>query len=114
VILGHTQCGAVKATVEAADKPHKKEKGHAHDSIGAIVDKIMPAVREAKKSKNGDVVGAAVQGNVRNVYKELLAKSPVLKELIHEGKLKVVLAEYYLESGAVKVLDNPANHPASH
>lgn len=114
VILGHSQCGAVKATFEASGKPQKKENGHPHDSIGEIVSKIMPAVKEAKKAKGGDVMEAAIQGNVRNVYKELLAKSPLMKELIHEGKLKVVLAEYYLDSGAVKVLDREKESAHSH
>ncbi len=105
VILGHQGCGAVKATVDAAGKPVRKEKGHPHDSIGAIVAKIMPAVKEAK-SKGGDIMEASIQGNVRNVYRELMAKSPILKEMVASKKIRVVLAEYYLDSGAVKILDN--------
>jgi carbonic anhydrase len=105
VILGHQGCGAVKATVDAAGKPQKKEKGHPHDSIGAIVAKIMPAVKEAK-SRGGDVMEASIQGNIRNVYRELLKKSPILSEMVASKKVKVVLAEYYLDSGEVKILDN--------
>lgn len=74
----------------------------------------MPAVKEAKKAKGGDVIEAAIRGNVRNVYRELLAKSPLMKELIHEGKLKVVLAEYYLDSGVVKILDGEKESTHSH
>jgi uncharacterized pyridoxamine 5'-phosphate oxidase family protein len=68
----------------------------------------------AKKAKSVDVIDAAIQENVRNVYKEILTKSPILKELIHDGKLKVVLALYYLDSGAVKFLNSAGNHSSSH
>ena len=104
VILGHQDCGAVKATIDAYGKPAKEEKGHPHDSIGAIVAKIMPAVKQAK-AKGGDVLEESIQGNVKNVYKELMAKSPVLKEMVASKKIKVVLAEYYLDSGEVKILE---------
>lgn len=106
VILGHQKCGAVTAAVESYGKPQKAEKGHVKDSISEIVNKIMPAVKQAKNSAHpGDVLENAIQGNMRNVYSELLKKSPVVKESVRSGKLKVVLAEYYLESGEVKILE---------
>lgn len=106
LILGHQQCGAVQAAMESYGKPQKVKGSHGKDSIGEIINKIMPAVKQARNSAQpGDVLDHAIQGNMRNVYSELMKKSPVVKELIRSGKLKVVLAEYYLESGEVKILD---------
>jgi carbonic anhydrase len=103
VIMGHQFCGAVKAAYET--------KGAPEGNIGAILKKIMPAVKKAKAEKGDDTakMNAAVQENVRNVDKELLAKSKILKELVHEGKLKIVLAEYYLDSGKVEELAVPVH-----
>jgi carbonic anhydrase len=98
VIMGHSQCGAVKAAVEA--------KGKLEGNIGAILKKIMPAVKAAKKAKKGDeeTLELAIQENVRNTYKDIM-KSPVVSHLVHEGKLKIVAAEYQLKDGKVETLE---------
>ena len=104
VILGHESCGAVKATLEAKGKPE--------GNVGAIIKKIMPAVKTAKKAKKdpAETLNLAVQENVKNTYKDIM-KSKIVKELVHEGKLKVVAAEYYLDSGKVELIDlEPASH----
>ena len=104
VILGHESCGAVKATLEAKGKPE--------GNIGAILKKIMPAVNTAKKAKKDpdETLNIAVQENVKNTYKDIM-KSKIVKELVHEGKLKVVAAEYYLGTGKVELIDlEPASH----
>lgn len=99
VIMGHQSCGAVKAAMET--------KGEPEGNIGAILKKIMPAVEKANASGAKDPaqkLNMAVQENVRNVYEDVLNNSPIVKEMVHEGKLKVVMAEYYLDSGKVEVL----------
>jgi carbonic anhydrase len=98
VILGHESCGAVKATLEAKGKPE--------GNIGAILKKIMPAVNTAKKAKKDpdETLNLAVQENVKNTYKDIM-KSKIVRELVHEGKLKIVAAEYYLGTGKVELID---------
>lgn len=104
VILGHESCGAVKATLEAKGKPE--------GNIGAILKKIMPAVNTAKKAKKdpGETLNLAIQENVKNTYKDIM-KSKIVSELVHEGKLKVVGAEYYLGTGKTEIIDlEPVSH----
>lgn len=98
VIMGHESCGAVKATLEAKGKPE--------GNIGAILKKIMPAVNTAKKAKKDldETLNLAVQENVKNTYKDIM-KSKIVRELVHEGKLKIVAAEYYLGTGKVELID---------
>ncbi|MFA6055540.1 MAG: carbonic anhydrase [Thermodesulfovibrionales bacterium] len=100
VLLGHSDCGAVKATLGA--------KGAPEGNIGAIVKKIQPAVKKAKKKggSNEEVLETAIKENVMNVYGDVM-KSPVIKELVHEGKLKIVAAEYDLATGKVNMLELP-------
>jgi carbonic anhydrase len=100
VLLGHSDCGAVKATLGA--------KGAPEGNIGAIVKKIQPAAKKAKKKggSNEEVLETAIKENVMNVYADVM-KSPVIKELVHEGKLKIVAAEYDLATGKVNMLELP-------
>ncbi len=96
VVLGHSRCGAVTAALDAQGEPE--------GNIGAILKKIKPAVEKAKasgKKEKAEVLDLAIQENVRNVRADLLKRSKIVEELNHAGKLKIVLAEYDLESGKV-------------
>ena len=99
VILGHTSCGAVKATLEQSGAPH--------GNIGAIVKKIVPAVTEARTHAHGEkaVLDEAIRINMKNVYAEILAKSPVVAQLVKEKKLTVVLGVYELAGGVVSLVN---------
>ncbi len=98
IILGHTHCGAVTAAVD--------EKGKPEGNIGAIVKKIVPAVKKAR-AKGGsreEVIANTIKENVLLVEKEIEKKSPLLKHLIEKGELKVVSAVYDISSGTVEVI----------
>ncbi|MBM4136351.1 MAG: carbonic anhydrase [Nitrospira sp.] len=100
VILGHSKCGAVAATLEAKGKPE--------GNIGAIVSKIMPAAMAAKKKggSHDEILETAIKENVKNVYKDVM-KSKIINHLVHEGKLKVVAGEYSLATGEVETIELP-------
>jgi carbonic anhydrase len=106
-ILGHSKCGAVKATLEA--------KGEPEGNIGAIVKKITPAAKAAKKKGGTEdqVFETAIQENVKNVYKDVMSKSKIIPELVHEGKLKIVAGEYMLSTGKVEMIELPKAAPAA-
>jgi carbonic anhydrase len=92
VVLGHSRCGAVTAAVEGGSAP-----GH----IGAVVKAIRPAVEETR-GQPGDPVDNAMRANVRDVARQLRESQPILAELVHEGKVRVVGARYDLDSGRVE------------
>ena len=101
ILLGHSKCGAVKATLET--------KGKAEGNIGAIVKKIEPAAKAAKKKGGSEeeILEAAIQGNIKNVYKDIMSKSTIIPHLAKEGKLKIVAGEYNLATGKVDMIDLP-------
>ncbi len=110
VILGHEKCGAVTAALDAKGKPE--------GNIGAILKKIMPAVHKAKKAGKDreSTLDLAIQENVRHTYRDVM-KSKIVSELVHEGKLKVVGAEYYLGTGKVEMVElatSSAGHKGHH
>lgn len=106
VVLGHTQCGALHATLEELRRP-----GPAAGTKGlrSIVDRIRPAVEELVAADPGAdpeaLMRRAVRANVRASVRQLRYGSPLLEQLIERDGLVVVGAEYSLESGEVAFLD---------
>jgi carbonic anhydrase len=106
IILGHSKCGAVKATLESKGKPE--------GNIGAIVKKIMPAVDTAKK-KGGtqdEILETAIKENVKNVYADVMKNSKIIPHLVEEGKLTIVAGEYDITTGKVEMIELPKLAPA--
>ena len=93
VIMGHTHCGAVDATVEGGEAP---------GDIAAIVRRIKPAVALAKAggATGADLAALSVLANVE-LQAKAAAHSRILEELVHEGKLEIVRAVYDIRSGEV-------------
>ena len=95
VVMGHTNCGAMKAAI--ADKP-------LPGSLPHLIGTIRPAVGRARAMHpNADaatLLSAATREQVLGEVRQL-EDSPVLHELIHEGKLKIVGAIYSVENGRV-------------
>jgi len=91
LVLGHEDCGAVKATVGGG-----KAEGH----IDAIVQAIKPAVAIAKK-KPGDLLSNAIAQNVDLVVERLQTSQPILEHALQTGKVKIVGGVYSLKDGSV-------------
>jgi carbonic anhydrase len=104
VVLGHQKCGAVSAACTQEKMPTV--------NLQAIVDKISPAVTKAKEHASSDqLLEAAVEENVHQSAKDVIANSPVLKHLQDDGKLAVIEAVYKLDTGEVVRLSKPASVP---
>ena len=105
VVVGHSNCGAIEATVDEL-------LGHARaqsKNLRSIVDRVRPAVQTLMSGRSGidrqSLVDEAVRANVRASVDHLRHGSELLEELIRRGGLKVVGAEYSLESGVVTFFD---------
>jgi carbonic anhydrase len=97
VVVGHQKCGAVTSACSGSKMPTT--------NLQAIVDRIAPAVTEARiHASKDELVDAAVRQNVLQSAKDLLAGSEVLREAVHEGKLEIVEAVYSLETGEITKL----------
>jgi carbonic anhydrase len=101
VVLGHTQCGAVAATIDALQRPVESQSRN----IQSIVDRIRPAVEgllaTELRHQPDALMQAAVRANVRASAHQLRYGSPILERLLERGELLVVGAEYSLETGVV-------------
>jgi carbonic anhydrase len=103
MVLGHTRCGAVAATVDAM----LGESSSPSTNIGDIVERIRPAVQEVLRPglARDQLLVQAVRANVRSSVRQLRAASRMLEQLMAADRLTVVGAEYALETGEVRVLD---------
>jgi carbonic anhydrase len=105
VVLGHSQCGAIQATLEELQQPTEKQSRHMH----TIVDRIRPSVEGLLSTElrhdREMLVRHSVRANVRISANHLRHGSDVLEELIARSGLVVVGAEYSLETGVVDFFD---------
>ena len=98
VVLGHSQCGAVKAAIK-----HIDAKDVLPGSLGELVETVKPAVT-AVKGKPGDPLENAIRANVERGVERLKGLEPTLADPVKKGKVKVVGAVYDLRSGKATVI----------
>ena len=105
VVLGHSECGAVAATVETLQRPTEPESAN----INSIVARIRPSVETLLatdlRHDRDALVRQAVRANIRASANQLRHGSDVLERLIEKGGLQVVGAEYSLGTGVVCFFD---------
>jgi len=105
VVLGHSRCGAVLATLEELMRPREKQSRN----LRSIVDRIRPSVEGLLATElrhdSEALVQHAVRANIRASANQVRHGSDVLEELIQKARVLVVGAEYSLETGRVDFFD---------
>src|SRR5262245_57109057 len=109
VVLGHSRSGAILATLEELRQPSASQSRH----LRSIVDRVRPSVEgllQTELAKDQDaLVRHAVRHNVAISVSHLRHGSEVLEQLIETDGLRVVGAEFSLESGVVEFFDGVEN-----
>lgn len=101
LVVGHEDCGAIKAAIDGV------ELGH----ITAMLENIQPAVDALssyegdRTSKNPEFVHLVTKKNVRLTMERIRERSPILKGLEEQGRIKIAGALYHVKTGAVAFLD---------
>ena len=105
VVLGHSQCGAITATVEELQRPTDNQSRN----LRSIVDRVRPSVETLLATELRDdperLVELAVRANIRTSANHLRHGSEILESLIQTDGLMVVGAEYSLMTGVVEFFD---------
>ncbi len=106
VVMGHTNCGAISATLDQLRLPLKDRSENLH----AIVDRIRPSVETLLETdlvnKPDELLTAATRSNIRACVAHLQHGSKLLEQLILQKGLVIVGAQYNLESGKVEFFDD--------
>jgi carbonic anhydrase len=105
VVLGHSQCGAILATLEELGRRSEEQS----KNLRSIVDRVRPSVEPLFATElrhdHDMLVQQAVRANIRVSANQLRHGSEVLEQLIQNEGLRVVGAEYSLETGVVDFFD---------
>jgi carbonic anhydrase len=102
VVMGHTGCGAVAATVHAVETG----LGPQSKNIRSITDRIAPHVDEIVRTGDPKTAMArAIRANVKASADHLRHGSPIIEDLVVRGRVAVVAAEYAMETGTVDFFD---------
>ncbi|MGD8417504.1 MAG: carbonic anhydrase [Pseudomonadales bacterium] len=105
VVLGHSNCGAVAATIDQLHQPTENRSPNLH----SIVDRIRPSIQGLLGTNLEDdpeaLMRAGVRANVRSSVAQLRSGSQILEALVQKDRLNVVGAEYSLSTGLVEFFE---------
>ena len=105
VVLGHSNCGAVEATLEQLQRPSENRS----PNLVSIVGRIQPAVQGLLEGDDildaGQLMQRAVRANIHASVEQLQHGSEILEQLVQRGQLLIMGAEYSLQTGEVEFLD---------
>src|ERR687896_238572 len=105
VVLGHSQCGAILATIDELTRPTMTQSRNLHSIVDRIRPSVEPLLRTELRHDPDALVRNAVRANVRISAGHLRHGSGILEHLIENDGLAVVGAEYSLETGIVDFFD---------
>jgi carbonic anhydrase len=89
LVMGHEQCGAVKAAIGGTVIP---------GVLGQLINEIRPAVEQAQ-GQDGDLLNNAIRSNVCHTVDMLLERSAAIRDLVAAGEVRVIGLVYDLASG---------------
>ncbi|MCX8020959.1 MAG: carbonic anhydrase family protein [Chitinophagaceae bacterium] len=102
LVVGHTKCGAVKGACDQVEM----------GNLTGLLSRLKPAVdaettiTDNRNSSNPDFVEKVASLNVRLTVKEIMKRSPILKEMIDNGQVGIAGAMYHVESGELEIYED--------
>jgi carbonic anhydrase len=109
VVLGHSQCGAILATIDELRRPTINQSRNLHSIVDRVRPSVEPLLRTDLQSDPDALVRDAVRANVCVSVNHLRHGSDILEHLIENDGLVVVGAEYSLETGIVDFFEGVAD-----
>jgi carbonic anhydrase len=104
LVMGHSQCGAIKATLDYIENANDISTENIHDIVGRIRPHIFQITKQNDISRS-EKLELAVEANVRASVSQLEHSSRLIEKLVQDKKVEVVGAILDLESGKVRLID---------
>ena len=105
VVLGHSMCGAVMATIEELETSSQDASHNIQSIVNRIRPSIEPLFRTELRNSPDKLLSAAINANILAAANHLRHGSQTIERLVQQGKLEIVSAEYSLETGRVMFFD---------
>ena len=106
VVLGHSRCGAILATLEELGRPTENQSRNLQSIVDRVRPSVEPLLATAVARDPERLVREAVRANIRASTDQLRRGSAILEQLIERDGLRVVGAEYSLDSGEVEFFED--------
>jgi carbonic anhydrase len=101
VVLGHSMCGAVKATIDELERPSEKKSSNVLSIVNRIRPTVEPLFETELRNDPVKLLELSIRANILAATSQLMHGSQMLENLVEKGALKIVGAEYSLETGHV-------------
>ncbi|HVX95027.1 MAG TPA: carbonic anhydrase [Polyangia bacterium] len=101
VVLGHSRCGAILSTLEELRRPTENQSRNLRSIVDRVRPSVEPLLARGGPSDPDALVSEAVRANIRASVRNLRRGSEILEQLVQDGSLTIVGAEYSLETGVV-------------
>jgi len=105
VVLGHSLCGAVSATIDELQKPSADTSRNVLSIVNRIRPSVEPLCLTELKNDPAQLLSAAIRANILAAVNQLRHGSQMLEACLESQKLRIVGAEYCLASGIVEFFD---------
>lgn len=105
VVLGHSMCGAVTATIDELERPSKDKSSNVLSIVNRIRPSVEPLYNTNLRDDPAQLLDAAIRANILTATNHLRHGSQVLEQLILNNEITVVGAEYSLETGIVEFFE---------
>ena len=102
VVLGHSRCGAIEATLEELRKPSHETSGNQRSIVNRILPSVEGLLAGNPRLEADALLDLAVRENVKQSVDQLRHGSEIIEQLVREEGLLVVGAEYSLDTGVVE------------
>lgn len=105
VVLGHSNCGAVKATIDELEQPTGSHSSNLLSIVNRIRPTVEPLFNTELRHQHNKLLNASIHANILASTNQLRHGSQRLEELVQQGKLTIIGAEYCLKTGVVTFIE---------
>lgn len=105
VVLGHSMCGAVMATIDELERPSDEKSSNVLSIVNRIRPTVEPLFETELRNDPDKLLESSIHANILAATNNLMHGSQMLEQLVQQGKLRIVGAEYSLETGEVKFIE---------
>jgi len=105
VVLGHSMCGAVKATLDELERPSEKKSSNVLSIVNRIRPTVEPLFETELRNDPDKLLESSIRANILAATNHLMHGSQMLENLVAQGALEIVGAEYSLETGHVSFFE---------
>ena len=106
VVLGHSRCGAVMATLDELERPSEEKSSNVLSIVNRIRPTVEPLYNTELRHDHAQLLASSIRANILAATNHLRHGSQLLEQLIQKGELSIVGAEYSLETGNVCFFDS--------